>query len=63
MEASVRERSYEHEAEKCRRQAEQFAGRAEAPFLLRLATSFEELQAAPRLRRDQDGHDHLVLMR
>jgi hypothetical protein len=48
----MRKRSFGGEAEKCRRQAEQFAGRPEAPFLLRVARSFEELESAPRLRGD-----------
>jgi hypothetical protein len=48
MEASMRKRSFGHEAEKCRRQAEQFAGRPEALFLLRVARSFEELESGTR---------------
>jgi hypothetical protein len=49
----MRKRSFGHEAEKCRRQAEQFVGRPEALFLLRVARSFEELESAPHL--DHDG--------
>ena len=30
-------------AEHCRRQANEFAGRPEAPFLLRVASAFDEL--------------------
>lgn len=45
-------RSFGDEAESCRRQAAQFAGRPEAPFLLRVAQSFEELDAAPKIRMD-----------
>jgi hypothetical protein len=48
----MRRRSFGDEAEKCRRQAEHFAGRPEAPFLLRVARSFEELESAPFLLRD-----------
>jgi hypothetical protein len=44
----MRKRSFGDEAEECRRQAEQFAGRPEGPFLLRVARSFEELECAPR---------------
>ena len=54
---------FKEQAEKCRRQAGEFAGRPEAPFLLRVASAFDELameadarlitrrvqQAAPRL--------------
>lgn len=40
----MRNRSYVDEAEACRRQAAQFAGRPEATFLLRVARSFEELE-------------------
>jgi len=59
----MRKRSFEHEAEICRRQAEQFAGRPEAPFLLRVASSFEELEAAPRVRRDRVSYGHPRLVR
>jgi hypothetical protein len=34
---------FKEQAEKCRRQACEFAGRPEAPFLLRVATAFDEL--------------------
>jgi hypothetical protein len=34
-------------AEHCRRQSEEFQGKPEAAFLLRLATSFEELASKP----------------
>lgn len=40
----MRNRSFVDEAEACRQQAAQFAGRPEATFLLRLARSFEELE-------------------
>jgi len=33
----------QREAEQCRRQAGRFTGKPEAPFLLRLASAFEEL--------------------
>jgi hypothetical protein len=48
----MRTRSFGDEAEACRRQAALFAGRPEAPFLLRVAQSFEELESAMPL----DGH-------
>ena len=49
----MRNRSYADEAASCRRQAAQLAGRPEARFLLRVARSFEELEAGdpPRERR------------
>ena len=34
---------FKEQAEKCRRQAGEFAGRPEAPFLLRVASAFDEL--------------------
>jgi hypothetical protein len=34
---------FKEQAEKCRRQAGEFAGRPEAPFLLRIASAFDEL--------------------
>jgi hypothetical protein len=34
---------FKEQAEKCRRQATQYVGRAEAPFLLRVASAFDEL--------------------
>lgn len=41
------------EAVKCRDQAKTFAGRPEEPFLLRVATAFEELAqiAKPQLQK------------
>jgi hypothetical protein len=36
-------RSLNQEAVSCRRTARRFAGRPEAPFLLKLASAFEEL--------------------
>jgi hypothetical protein len=36
-------RTFRGEAERCRRSAKQFDGRPERPFLLRLASAFEEL--------------------
>lgn len=44
----MRNCSYGDEAEACRRQAVQFAGRPEGHFLLPVAQLFEELAAAPR---------------
>jgi hypothetical protein len=44
----MRNRSFSDEAEACRRQAAQFVGRPEGPFLLRVAQSFEELEAVRR---------------
>jgi hypothetical protein len=34
---------FKEQAEKCRRQASEFAGRPEAPFLLSVATAFDRL--------------------
>ena len=34
---------FKEQAENCRKQAGEFAGRPEAPFLLRVATAFDEL--------------------
>jgi hypothetical protein len=39
----MRIRTFEDEAENCRRQASSFAGRPEEAFLLKLASSFDEL--------------------
>ena len=36
---------FKEQAENCRRQATQYVGRAEAPFLLRVASAFDELAA------------------
>lgn len=41
-------KSLEKEAESCRELAKEFAGRAEGPFLLRLASVMEELAPGPR---------------
>jgi hypothetical protein len=38
---------FKEQAEKCRKQADEFAGRPEAPFLLRVASAFEELASEP----------------
>jgi hypothetical protein len=46
----MRTRSFRAEAEACRRQAAQYAGKPEAHFLLRIARSFEELEAVRRTR-------------
>jgi hypothetical protein len=46
----MRKRSFVDEAETCRRQAAQYAGKPEAQFLLRVASSFEALEAARRTR-------------
>jgi hypothetical protein len=48
----MRIRTFEDEAEECRRQASSFPGRPEATFLLQLASSFEELAADERAERD-----------
>jgi hypothetical protein len=34
---------FKEQAESCRRQAHQYVGRPEAPFLLRIAQAFDEL--------------------
>jgi hypothetical protein len=38
---------FREQADKCRKQANEFAGRPEAPFLLRVASAFEELADHP----------------
>ena len=48
----MRNLSFGDEAEACRKQADQFAGRPEAQFLLRIARSFEELEIASIVRSD-----------
>lgn len=35
---------FKEQADKCRKQANEFAGRPEAPFLLRVASAFDELE-------------------
>jgi hypothetical protein len=53
---------FKEQAEKCRRQASEFAGRPEAPFLLSVASAFEMLAtdsrdasvAAARNQRERD---------
>ena len=35
---------FKEQAEKCRKQADEFAGRPEAPFLLKVARAFDELE-------------------
>lgn len=42
------------EAERCRRSAQQFNGRPEQPFLLRLASAFEELALVKDRRKIGD---------
>jgi hypothetical protein len=44
----MRRESLEIEASACRKRAEEFAGQAEQPFLLSLATAFEDLARRPR---------------
>ncbi len=39
----MRIRSFEDEAEECRRHASSFAGKPEGAFLLQLASSFDQL--------------------
>jgi hypothetical protein len=48
----MRIQTYEHEAEECRRQAATaFHGKPEAPFLLKLASMFDELARDPHRAR------------
>jgi hypothetical protein len=42
---------FKEQADKCRRQANEFAGRPEAPFLLRVASAFDELATDPDLAK------------
>jgi hypothetical protein len=44
------------EARNCRVQAERFAGKAEAPFLLHLAEAFEELAVKEQPRTSAGRH-------
>jgi hypothetical protein len=37
---------FQEQAESCRRQATQYAGKPEAPFLLRIARAFDELASS-----------------
>jgi len=37
---------FQEQAESCRRQATQYAGKPEAPFLLRVARAFDELASS-----------------
>jgi hypothetical protein len=39
---------FKEQAENCRRQATQYVGRPEAPFLLRVASAFDELAVTPK---------------
>lgn len=46
---------FSEQAEKCRKQANEFVGRPEAPFLLRVASVFDELamgEARPQVHAD-----------
>ena len=48
----------QHEADHCRREAMRFEGKPEAPFLLHLASAFEELALASQAGQTapfQDG--------
>jgi hypothetical protein len=45
---------FKEQAENCRQQANDFAGRPEAPFLLRVASAFDEL-AIDRERKPMTG--------
>ena len=47
----MRIQTYQHEAEECRRQATAFQGKPEGPFLLQLASMFDELARDPRRAR------------
>ncbi|HEU4695709.1 MAG TPA: hypothetical protein VFR92_01960 [Sphingomicrobium sp.] len=42
---------FKEQADKCRKQANEFAGRPEAPFLLRVASAFDELATDSDLAR------------
>ena len=44
---------FREQAEQCRRQANEFAGRPEAPFLLRVASAFDELAIEPGSRESR----------
>lgn len=50
-EPSMCKRSYDVEADACRRQAKKFTGRPESQFLLRVARSFEELEREDKRAR------------
>ena len=53
----MHEQSIKDEAEACRALARRYAGRAEEPFLLKLADTFDELAlvAEPRVARRQSS--------
>ena len=59
---------FKEQAEKCRRQAGEYAGRPEAPFLLRVASAFDELAiradggtlAAAEMAKEADGRAHII---
>jgi len=44
---------FKEQAEKCRKQANEFAGRPEAPFLLSVASAFDKLAT------DHDTENHI----
>lgn len=44
---------FQEQAESCRRQANHYAGRPEAPFLLSVARAFDELATSPVARPDR----------
>lgn len=49
---------FKEQAESCRKQASEFIGRPEAPFLLRVASAFDELaldDAATHLHAENRG--------
>ena len=51
----MRNQAFHEEAEACRRQAALFAGKPEAAFLARVASSFEELALQSRPVRPPSG--------
>ena len=48
------------QAESCRRQANEFAGRPEAPFLLRVASVFDELAIDESARFPKDCESNII---
>lgn len=50
----VMRKEFVSEADKCRREAQQYVGRPEEPFLLRLASAFEELARRGQANKRED---------
>jgi hypothetical protein len=49
---------FKEQAENCRRQANEYVGRPEAPFLLRVASVFDELAVRDLAPTRREHHSH-----